>query len=117
MPRLVALALLLCSCSFEPMTERPEPGDTQPDAPPQIACNHDLYETELAGHRYYLTDPMTWTAARDHCTATGGYLLTLETREEDQAAYDRLWQRNGYVWIGLQDVTTTDEYPRTATAT
>lgn len=114
MPRLVALALLLCSgCSFDPSAPGTDDGTGSApalDAPAPVACDHEVYETEWNGHFYYLTEPMSWTAARDHCTATGGYLLTLETREEDQAAYNYLLGTRTYVWIGLQDSTATDDY-------
>jgi len=114
MPRLVALALalLLCSCSFDP--EAPgtgsNDGNGQPDATAPVACSHDVYDTEWNDHHYYLTDPMSWTAARDHCSATGGYLLTLETREEDDAARSYLLGQRTFVWIGMQDATDTDDY-------
>ena len=51
-------------------------------------------------HWYQVIDtPMTWHAARDYCGAAGGYLVTIESADENAFVYDLL----DWSWLGATD--------------
>ena len=59
-------------------------------------------QVEFGGHSYALiNEPVTWHVAKQRCEAMGGYLVCIETPEEDQFIA-KLCQGND-VWLGGSD--------------
>jgi hypothetical protein len=114
------LAILLTAsagCSFHaPDASAPkdgvEPvdGATNPtvDAGPKCAG----YDTNIGGHKYRLLQGgMTWDQGKASCDTSGGYLLKIETSNEDgQAAGALAFFGVQEIWIGLRDVAQNGTY-------
>lgn len=108
---LAAAIALVAGCSFSPPgSGSPNPGgpdagtgtDAAIDAPPVARCSAD-YDAEIGGHKYRLIGSgMSWMQARASCETDGGYLLKLETVNEDDLA-EFLINDVPEIWIGVHD--------------
>jgi Lectin C-type domain len=73
-----------------------------PDAPP-ARCTM-TYDFSYGGHKYRLIDSgMSWAQAKAACETDGGYLLKIETSEEDRKAEEAFAFGPAEVWMGLRD--------------
>jgi hypothetical protein len=68
------------------------------------------YDFDANGHKYRLTQGVTWDQAKASCDADGGYLLKIETSNEDGQAAFLLRLFTQEVWIGLRDVNANGTY-------
>lgn len=48
---------------------------------------------------------MTWSGAKNECQQTGGYLVTVTSREEDQWVFSNV-SRSEEIWMGATDEVT-----------
>ena len=96
------------ACSFSPAAPSSPPSDassgaTADAAAVDAAVRCDFDDVELMGHRYeQLAQPQSWAQARDTCRARGGYLLKIDSADENAAA-ELLLVGFFHVWIGLHD--------------
>ncbi len=76
-----------------------------------LASNIQVSKT-FNGHTYALTSAATtWAQAKDIATALGGYLTTINTKAENDWLTTRFRiQHNATLWIGANDIATTNTW-------
>jgi hypothetical protein len=118
---LAATIAVVAGCSFTPPEpagpgNAPEPGTdggtSEPDAPPgdaPPAARCSTYEYDYNGHRYRLTmngedvRQVSWMEGKTDCESDGGYLMKIDSGNEDQQVENVLGFGPPEVWIGLHD--------------
>jgi hypothetical protein len=89
--RLAAMIALAAGCSFDGPGLGTDAGTSTIDAP-AAGCG-TAYDFDHGGHKYRLvSSEVSWTAARSNCEADGGYLLKIDSADEDQEVED------AYIW-------------------
>ena len=118
---LAATLAVVAGCNFGSPPHDP-PGSTEPDAgtmpdpdPPADASTASrcapAYDYTYNFHKYRLIDNgMSWAQAKSTCESDGGYLLKIDTAEEDQRLEDAFIFGPQEVWIGLSDINRDGNY-------
>lgn len=114
-----ALAIALAAgCSFHapdasqaPLMDGAAPAPDGATTPPDGAAARCVgYDTNYNGHKYRLSQSgMTWDEAKASCDS-GGYLLKIESPNEDIQASVLLVLYASEVWLGLRDVNQSGVY-------
>ncbi len=103
----VVAGVLAVGCRFD-LPARPDSGvEETPDGPSADAPAGNPtcagYDFDYNGHRYRLvTSSTSWMQAKAGCEADGGYLLKLDTQQEDDLTA-QLVSEQTEIWIGLHD--------------
>jgi hypothetical protein len=92
-------------CEWEPEEDAAEDGNAEEEAKEESSIPDDAMRFE--GHSYYVyqKEGMTWKKAKKSCKKKGGHLVTITSREEQDAVAGYLLERitpEQDAWIGIQ---------------